>query len=629
MHKPTLKRAASRFAEIAQKTGGMFVFASRDATLPNRASVQAEIAKHKFATHHCNKCTSSFAYPKAEGAQPFCVVCGDGDVDVQDDVNPNIAPDEELSYLTCAGCGTINTFHSALAGVGAHIHCSACGTDMLATAEAEDNTGTGESDEDLDSDIDFEDVDLDDGTEEAAEGEGDGEGDGTDTDLDDMELLDLEDDLVDNDSEGETATTTNEDTVGVKPDGKSLGDDTGADRGPGAPDSANTDGATPSNPGNEPPTQNPGAIEPKVSKAAQAKVAKADADEMPGNDYSGDEEDEDDVDTVSEAGFKDYSPDKQAKYLLNHPGSKYHKGAKKGKKKVKSEFGDEDEGTDESIDLDLVDLDTEGEDTLAAVSFFYGDKKVMLAAKDQIIATLSETDAGPYKDMLQTEQFRMSVAHTIETEGLKKAIATYKFKPSKVSVKISKVVATKVEATLAAQKVKIEASANSYADQFQHSLDIAAAGYAGNFWRNKHDPLKTALIAELTSLNIRRPEKIVDKIFAQYSVPQFREVLEIARGLAKKPVDALNALAETIDLVKYTPITAKKNQVKAADEEDQDLDQDADEDFDEDEDGDEDSGTEFATATPVQVTSSFSSSSSQYKTPELRRILGGSDSFFN
>lgn len=537
MHKPNLKRA-SRFAEIARKTGGVFVFATRDATLPNAKDVSAEIAKHSFVQCSCKKCTAEFAFPKAEGAQPFCVVCGDGNVEVKGEVKASIAPDEELSYLTCAGCGTINAFHAALAGVGKHIHCSACGTDMLEKAADGSDEGDGE------------DIDFDEDTEEAADDA---------PEVDDMELLDLEDDIEDTDDA--VATTTNEDQVGVKPNTTTLPDDAGADRGPGAPDSALVDGK-PDNPGIEPTTQNPDAVEPKVTKAD---TVKADADEMPENDYG-----------------------------------------------------------DETMDMDLVDVEDEDETPIESVSFFYGDKKVLLSARDQIIATLAEADAGAYKDMLQTEQFRMSVAHTIETEGLKKALATYKFKPSKVTVKVSKVVQAKVDAATEKQRKTATAGADTYAEQFQHSLDIAAAGYAGNFWRNKHDPLKTALIAELASLNIRKPEKIIDKIFAQYSVAQFREVIDVARELAKKPVVALNALAETIDLVKYTPTANLKKPVTAGDDADEDESVD-DDDVDDDE--TEDEGEEFATATPVEVVTS-SLKDSSFKTPELRRILGNSSSFF-
>jgi hypothetical protein len=572
MPKPNLKRV-SRFAAIARKTGGMFVFASRDATLPDRKSVSAEIAGYKYANHHCNSCTATFAFPKAEGSQPFCVLCGEGDVDVQEDVKPNIAPDEELSYLTCAGCGTANVFHKAMATVGA-VHCSACGTDMLPTADTMQSAEPDEDEEDETPEHEALETPEEESLEEA---EDDGEdGDTGDSDLDndgpevdDMELLDLEDDLDDTpehealetpEEEGieEEAVTTNEDVApNGNVDGKPLADEPRAKKTPGAPDSPQTDGK-PKNTGLTPPTQNPGALEPKVTKVA------ADADEMPENDYSG-----------------------------------------------------------ESLDMDLVDVDEDADTPIEAISFFYGDAKVMLSSKDQIIATLAEADAGTYKDMLQTEQFRMSVAHTIETEGLKKAIATYKFKPSKISIPLSKIVAKKVEAALQKQKVQVQAGADTYAEQFQHSLDIAAAGYAGNFWRNKHDPLKTALIAELAGIGIRKPEKIIDKVFATYSVAQFREVLEVARSLSKKPVEALNALAETIDLVKYTPTRSKQTaEDDGASETDlaDDMDQD-DEDF-------VDTSDEFATATPVEsVTASLGRS--PFKTPELQKILGNTTSFFN
>jgi hypothetical protein len=95
-----------------------------------------------------------------------------------------------------------------------------------------------------------------------------------------------------------------------------------------------------------------------------SEVSEADDEE---DDEDEDDEDEDDKDGEEDAGFDNYSKDKQAKYLLNHPGSKHHKKPKKAapkpaakpapkpKKKAKADFDgdmDEDDGFEGVEDLD-------------------------------------------------------------------------------------------------------------------------------------------------------------------------------------------------------------------------------------------------------------------------------------
>jgi hypothetical protein len=276
------------------------------------------------------------------------------------------------------------------------------------------------------------------------------------------------------------------------------------------------------------------------------------------------------------------------------------------------------------IDMDVTDLD---ETPVEAIAFFYESKKVHLAANDKIIATLTEARAGEYKDLLQTEQFRSAVAHTIETSGLKVAIANYKFKPAKVRVALATVVQAKVAETVKSQKTAVQASADSYAADFQQSMDLAAAGCANGFFKNRKDPLKTALVAELQGLGIKRADKVIDKVFAAYAVASSREILEVARELAQKPVEARNGLAEAIDLTKFLPTTPQRKTAfaSAAEDEGDDTDLDTDEEDDEDDEGED---GEFATATPVKTVAQIAETASPYKSQAMRSILGAG-SFFD
>lgn len=273
---------------------------------------------------------------------------------------------------------------------------------------------------------------------------------------------------------------------------------------------------------------------------------------------------------------------------------------------VKMATSDADELPDndpQSVDMDMMDV----LDDDAALSFVYTADKVSLVSEDRVIATLTEATAGEHAGTLQTEEFRNAVAHSVATLGLKKTVAQYKMKPVTIKVPVAKVIAKQVAAKVEAETASLSAKGDSYAEDFQQALEIAAAGYAGNFWRNKQDPLKASLVSELSAAGHKNPQRLVDRVMAAHAIPQLREIVALARELAKKPVEARNGLAEAIDLAKYQPM------VTAAED-------DTDEDTD-DEDEEEDEEDVATVATPVVATAHLNGSS-PYKTGALQSILG-------
>ncbi len=499
---------AAELASVAKKTGGVFVFASRDANFPHQENASAVIAQHKFAAHRCRACASEFSHVRAEGYQPYCVTCGSEEVDIGKDVNLDIPSDDKLNAVICETCNTVHAFHAEVAGLG-HIHCASCSTKIKTVAEVDVGPG-----DDLPATPG---AGLDPGDAETA---------------DDLDLVN-----IDEDEAADTFDST--DDTEQFPEGLQAPVDTGTgnqDR----PDEGASNG-------------------------------------------------DDTMDDVNNLGMES-----------------------------------SDSESDETFEVDLVDETEDLEVPTSELSFSYSGNRVSLLSGVKVIATLTPEHAGSNSDLLQTEAFRLSVGHAIEKAGLKKALAHFNFQPVKISVPVSKVIAQKVEARVQDQRKKVEAANAEYAAAFGQALDIAAAGFAANFWRDQKDPVKAALVTELQSLGIRSAAKIVNRVFAAHGVSQQRAVLEKARSLAGKPVDALNSLSDAIDMARYTPITAGK--VQSSEDEQEPEDNDA-----ESEDEDDTEEARFATvATPVAQNSSSprtTESASPYRSPEIQRIFGGGSIF--
>lgn len=513
MTKPDRKAITAKFAEVAQKTGGVFVFATRDANLPRGENVSAEIAEYPFAEHACKECATVFAAVKAEGLHAQCAACGSDKVVAGKEVKPNIPSDPELAYLTCGGCGTHNVFASSLGKeVASALHCTACGSGL----------GYQAASDDLVEDT---------------------------LDLDDMDVLDLDGDGVEDDPE--IVANEDEDTE-EKADatGVSITDDSGT-----------TD----------------------KDKAEQLPGAGPSAGEAP--EPTG-------VDTPTSQGNED---------APSEPGS--------------NQNGDPAQVPAALASLDMLDT----VDNKEQLTFAYLGDKVAILSGLKIVATLSKEDAGDNQSIMQTAAFRDAVGHSIGKVGLKEAAKHYGFKSVVVPVPVQAMIDKAVEAKTAEKSAQVTAALNDTAAQFQQAADIAAAGYAANFWRNKHDPVKAALIQELSSIGIPNAAKVVDRVFESHGVAQMREVIARARELSNLPLEALNGLAQAINLAKYQPAVTK---VTAGEDEDEDDQEVEDEDTEEDEDETEGAVTTLATA-EVEPKSETASFGSQPKSKELARILGG------
>lgn len=253
------------------------------------------------------------------------------------------------------------------------------------------------------------------------------------------------------------------------------------------------------------------------------------------------------------------------------------------------------------------------------LSFVHVAGTFAIAAGTTIVATLTPEDAGERAEMMYTQQFASALSHSIKTLGLKEAAKQYNFKPATVTVNVEAEALKMATAKAEEAGAKITARLSEVAADFSQSLDIAAAGYAQNFWRNKQDPVKAALISEFSSLGIQSAAKIVDRIFASYGVQQVRDMLEQAREISALDVNGRNGLAKAINLASYlpTPATATaedESDLESLDENDLSYD-------------DSEEASLMQIAMPTTEAAAPVSKPSQYKSNELRSILGSHSLF--
>lgn len=236
------------------------------------------------------------------------------------------------------------------------------------------------------------------------------------------------------------------------------------------------------------------------------------------------------------------------------------------------------EGDD--MEVDLLDLNEDAPAEELSLAWFK-DSLGIVTSNLQVVATLVAADAGDNADMMETQEFARVVAHTISKQGLKKACASLGFKPVKAKVPIGKVVSAQVEKALAEKAKELSAKLESVHQDFAQATEISAAGFAKNFWKDASDPLKNALITELSTLGVRNPQKLIDRVWAIHAPKTLASILDKAKELSKTSVTARNELAGALDMANYIPTKVK---VHAADDEEEDKEGD-----DEgDEDGDDD-----------------------------------------
>ncbi len=184
----------------------------------------------------------------------------------------------------------------------------------------------------------------------------------------------------------------------------------------------------------------------------------------------------------------------------------------------------------------------------------------VVAMKGHIaVASLKAENAGANGKIITTAGFQSAVLHLAKKDGMRKALAAVGFQPIRIQTLTAATVARKVQD---AQQTTVNSSAEKTAS-FTESIALAAAGLSRGAWKGKTNPLQAALVAELRTIGVKNPERIVARVLSTHMVPTTKVLVELASELNSM---SSNARKETASILGMTEIVDEASEEVDEDE---------------------------------------------------------------
>ena len=570
---------ASRLSEIARKSGGVYVVATTDKKVLESSNGSKILAGYKYIGRQCKECSTTFATPLAAGLVPHCICCGSAKTINVAAPKVRLAADKDLAYFQCSNCETSSIFPKIMLKASSVQHCIVCGTPSKMLKTTADPVGDAGGDMPAADDLDLVDTAGDIGDPDEAEGL-----DSIVSGEDEAPGADASDPLFDEDADANPfADDDDVETSSADPEGQSgpltlKGEMQDApEAGGGSSDVDEIIKRPKPKDQNAREVQKGGTMTPEdqagpytapdsMEDAPEASGGSSDIDEIIKRPEAEDQDareiqvgepikPEDQAGPYTAPDSMEDAPEAGGGSSDIDEAIKRPEAEDQDAREIQVGESTVDDPASEELSVDA--LDNTDEENCQTVAFVNIGDKVVLLADGIAVASLNPADAGENAQILQTEAFRTALGHTVETQGLKKACAAYGFKSVKIPVPIRKIVEAKVTEKTAKQSKQLAAKLDAVTANFQHALDISAAGFAKNYWRKTQDPLMAAWYKELSALGAKNPQKTVDRVFKAFAAAHMREVLALARELAEKPKEALNSIAEAIDLGSYLPMNTR------------------------------------------------------------------------
>lgn len=284
-------------------------------------------------------------------------------------------------------------------------------------------------------------------------------------------------------------------------------------------------------------------------------------------DFIADDEDEDEAAAIlATKELDDHEcdlEDEEKEYT--EKASKEKKDSKESKKEKEEEMEMEYDEDGEKATIKLINT-VEGDLSLDTVG-----NRIIAFVKDTPVAVLSKEKAGEYASVFHSTTFSDAIQHTAKMSNLETALSNYNFDFITASISIPETVSAKVAEAATVKDKEVKAELSKLKEGYKHCLQIASAGINKSFFRDEEDatlenPLKASLYNELSALNIKNPEKLIDKVFATHSDKYHSKLLAVAEDLLAKSEDVRNELAKAVKNSKYQ--IAESDEEESSDMED-------------------------------------------------------------
>lgn len=220
--------------------------------------------------------------------------------------------------------------------------------------------------------------------------------------------------------------------------------------------------------------------------------------------------------------------------------------------------------SDEAEELEVSLMD-DLEDVPAEASVLDFGDSIAIASKTTIVAHLHQSAAGDNKDLWGKEAFHTAIANHLKQHGVAKTVEAFSFSPVKIKIRVAKQLATVVSAKVEAATAELLTKEQQLEATVKQSLEIATVGINKGFWKGVTNPLKAALVAELTTAGVQSPAKIVDRVFDKHGLSYAATLLQQAQVVRSRSAESRNELAATLDLVN-TVLSAEEDEEEGIDD---------------------------------------------------------------
>jgi hypothetical protein len=223
--------------------------------------------------------------------------------------------------------------------------------------------------------------------------------------------------------------------------------------------------------------------------------------------------------------------------------------------------------SDEAEELEVSLMD-DLEDVPAEASVLDFGDSIAIACKTTIVAHLHQSAAGDNKDLWGKDAFHTAIANHLKQHGVVKTVEAFSFSPVKIKIRVAKQLATVVSAKVESATAELLTKEKQLEAAVKQSLDIATVGINKGFWKGITNPLKAALVAELTTAGVQSPAKIVDRVFDKHGLAYAATLLQQAQVVRSRSAESRNELAATLDLVN-TVLSAEEDEDDSIDDSDE------------------------------------------------------------
>lgn len=199
------------------------------------------------------------------------------------------------------------------------------------------------------------------------------------------------------------------------------------------------------------------------------------------------------------------------------------------------------------VDVDEVPDDIDGEE----LNFACSANALHVIRSNRIIASMGPAAARKANaaDIYKQQVFHDAIVANIEQSGLRKGLLQAGLQLSRVKLKAAKVTAKLVASKVQAATAKHLTAAKQQQAALEQSLAIAAVGINTNYFKGVQNPLKAALVNELSHAGFRNADRLVAAVFARHGVDYSRSMVTLAQRLAAMSEEARDGYVSALDMV--------------------------------------------------------------------------------